>query len=110
MRLSRLAVPAASVLALVVMVSPVSAGETHRVVVERFRFVPESLSIVAGDSIEFVNRDLAPHTATDRHRTWDTGLLRRGGSVTVQFADPGSFDYFCVYHPRMTARITVAPN
>ena len=38
---------------------------------------------------------------------WDTGRLDRNERGSVVFDEPGSFPYFCVYHPNMTAVVTV---
>ena len=86
------------------------AAETHRVVIERFAFVPAELSIRLGDTVEFVNRDLVPHTANDGEGRWDAGTLDRGASARIAFEAAGTFPYVCAFHPNMRARIRVVPH
>lgn len=83
---------------------------THRIVIENFAFVPERLEIQAGDTVVWINRDIAPHTASADGRTWDTGSLGRGRSAAIGFAVSGTFAYVCRHHPHMRGEITVAQD
>lgn len=93
------------------IVPPPSAGvaepTVHRVLIERFAFVPERLEIRAGDRVEWLNRDLAPHTATAGDRAWDTEGLTKGQAASLAFPAPGTFAYICSYHPHMRGEIVV---
>lgn len=84
-----------------------ASPQTHCVDVRAFGFEPAMLTIRPGDSVEWVNHDLAPHTATEVDWAWDTGEMTKGDSRTVAFNQPGSVEYFCVFHPHMKGRITV---
>ena len=90
--------------------APALSAETHRVVIEKFAFVPADISIRPGDRVAFLNRDLAPHTATGTDVAWDTGALTRGQSAEIAFESAGTFAYFCAFHPHMKARIRVTTN
>lgn len=70
-------------------------------------FALESLTISVGDSVRWTNNDDAPHTATHVDGDWDTGTLNQGESATLEFTEPGTFEYFCAIHPQMTATLTV---
>ncbi len=85
----------------------VANAEDHTVVIQGFAFESAMLTIAVGDTVTFVNQDNAPHTATDKAGTFDTGRLGNGDQSTVAFADQGTFDYFCAIHPNMTAQIVV---
>ncbi len=84
-----------------------AGGRVHRVTIERFAFRPATIEIRPGDTVEWVNRDTAPHTATSRPRAWDSGGLAKGRSYRRTFRAPGAVDYFCVYHPHMRGRVVV---
>lgn len=84
-----------------------AGAHTHRVAIKAFRFAPDALTIQAGDTIEWTNGDSAPHTATARDGAWTTGRLDRNRSGAIAFDEPGTFDYSCVFHPMMTATVTV---
>jgi len=72
-----------------------------------FTFLPGNLTVNAGTKVVWVNRDAAPHTATSRSGAWDSGNLNQGESVALVFDTPGTYPYYCVYHPSMTATLTV---
>lgn len=75
--------------------------------IEGYAFRPGNLSLEVGTQVTWVNRDGVPHTATDVDKTWDTGLLPSGESATITFDTPGLYDYRCLPHPNMRARIEV---
>ncbi|MGP1395675.1 MAG: cupredoxin domain-containing protein [Inquilinaceae bacterium] len=85
-----------------------AGARTHPVAIKAFRFAPEDLTIQAGDTVAWTNGDSAPHTATARDGAWDTGRLDRGAAAAVTFDTPGTYAYCCVFHPMMTATVTVA--
>jgi plastocyanin len=72
-----------------------------------YAFIPGNLQVTAGTSVTWVNRDAALHTATAVDGSWDTGLLAQDESVTIRFDTPGVYDYSCVPHPDMKARVEV---
>lgn len=80
---------------------------THRVVIEKFAFVPASITIKAGDRVEWINRDIVPHTATDGEGDWDTANLVKGATGAISFSGSGTWAYFCAYHPNMRGEIIV---
>ncbi|MBV2359006.1 cupredoxin family copper-binding protein [Thalassococcus sp. CAU 1522] len=99
-------------LALGATLAPLGAGMSRAashaaatVTISGFAFQPAMLTIEVGTSVTFVNADSAPHTATGQG--FDTGRLGRGDEATLTFAQPGTYDYVCRFHPAMTGRITV---
>lgn len=98
-------------LALGVLVSllPVAAvrGATHQVDIADFAFAPATLTIAAGDTVAWTNRDAIGHTATSTGGAFDSGLLAQGESWSMTFTTPGTYDYLCTPHPTMTGRIVV---
>src|SRR5690606_4222617 len=93
--------------------SPESGGMTdeagtYEVMIADFAYSPAELTIKAGESVTFTNQDSAPHTATARERdVLQTGRLDQGESVTVTFDTPGTYEYFCEFHPNMSGTIIV---
>jgi plastocyanin len=57
----------------------------------------------------WTNEDGAPHTATARDESFDTGRLDGDESGEVKFAEPGTFEYICDFHSWMEGRIVVGP-
>jgi len=77
----------------------------HEVIIEGFKYSPDTLSAKAGDIVRFINKDRAPHTATANAGGFDTGTLKRNQMVEVEIP-AGDHAYFCKFHPRMKAQIT----
>lgn len=88
--------------------APVSvAGATASVAIRGFAFSPGNLQVPVGAKVTWTNDDSAPHTATAKDRSWDTGILNQGQSATLTFDKPGDYTYYCTVHPNMVARLTV---
>ena len=82
-------------------------ADTHLVIIESFKFNPETIEIKAGDIVVWENRDIAPHTATSSNHQWDTGEIKFGESVELRFDSPMAGEYFCAYHPHMRATLSI---
>ena len=88
--------------------TPVVADQRQVTVeIRDFEYFPRDLTVAAGAEVTWLNRDAAPHTATDKASGWDTGLLNENESAVLTFDTPGSYSYFCTVHPDMKATLTV---
>ena len=76
-------------------------------------FIPESITINAGDTVSWDNTDTAAHTVTSGTAadgpdgTFDSSLLMGGATFEVTFDESGSYDYFCMVHPWMVGDVQV---
>jgi plastocyanin len=84
-----------------------AAGATHTVTIEGMVFVPATLEVQRGDTIVWVNRDLFPHTATARDRSFESREIAAGASWKHVANSPGRFAYICSLHPTMKATLVV---
>ncbi|AAV93576.1 cupredoxin family copper-binding protein [Ruegeria pomeroyi] len=85
-----------------------ASGSTPVVVdIRSFVFEPAEITIRAGETIVWINHDFAPHTATDDEVNWDTGELEKDAQAAIRFDTPGTYPYFCAYHPHMTGTVIV---
>ena len=84
-----------------------SGPALHRVVIQAFKFEPDSLTVAAGDTVEWLNRDLVPHTATAKSGHWNSNSVLPTGSWRVVMSTPGREPYGCQLHPTMSATIEV---
>ena len=75
--------------------------------IEDFAFDPEALTIAAGTEVVWTNRDDAAHTVTQNGGLLDSPDLGDGDTYAVGFPDPGTYEYFCKFHPAMRGTITV---
>ncbi|MBX9646632.1 MAG: cupredoxin family copper-binding protein [Xanthobacteraceae bacterium] len=79
----------------------------HAVAIQSFAFGPVRVEIKAGDSVQWTNKDFAPHTATADDEGWSSSELKNGASDSIVFKTAGSFAYHCKYHPQMKGVIVV---
>ncbi len=84
-------------------------GASTEVVIDNFTFSPPKITIAAGTKVTWINHDDVPHTATStvKPRAFDSGTLDTDEKFSYVFATPGTYDYFCAVHPKMTAQIIV---
>ncbi len=99
---------AAGTVGLAVSCAPsAGAAETHVIEIRDFQFSTAVINVVAGDTITWVNMDIAPHTATATDGAWDSGALEHGDEWSLVVEEAGSIDYICTFHPQMTGVINV---
>jgi plastocyanin len=84
-----------------------SPSTPNQVVVENFSFQPGSLTVKAGTTVTWVNHDDEPHTVNENNKTFKSGTLDTDAKFSYKFTSPGSYNYFCSLHPRMTGQIIV---
>jgi plastocyanin len=71
-------------------------------------FIPPTVEIAAGGTVEWTNNDSESHTATASDGTFDSGILAPGATFTQSFDTAGTFPFFCQIHPEMQGTITVS--
>ena len=79
----------------------------HLVEITDFAFVPATLEVREGDTITWINRDIAPHTATANDGSWDTGFLGLGEQGSLVVSADMLTGYYCQYHPMMKAKLEI---
>jgi plastocyanin len=77
------------------------------VVIKDFAYTPKTLTVAAGDSVRFINKDDEAHTVTLEGGGFDSGGLDTGDGWTYRFTKPGKYTYFCTLHPYMRGTIVV---
>jgi plastocyanin len=89
--------------------APQPAPDGKQVVIDNFTFSPATLTVPAGTAVTWVNHDDVPHTVTSpsRPRLLDSPTLDTDESFTHVFKAPGTYDYYCTVHPRMTGQVIV---
>ncbi len=84
------------------------APATRDVGIDNFSFSPASISVPAGTTVRWINRDDVPHTVVADDRTFKSAVLDTDGQFSRQFTQPGTCKYFCSIHPRMTGTVVIA--
>src|SRR5512144_1664825 len=76
--------------------------------IDNFSFAPQNVTIAAGTHVTWTNHDDIPHTVvSDDKTTFKSQALDTDEKFTVTFTKPGTYNYFCSIHPKMTAKIVV---
>ena len=74
---------------------------------ENFVFVPAEVTVAAGDTVIWSNTDFVPHTATARDASWDSKAINGSEAWRFVAQTRGRHEYYCAFHPNMTAIIVV---
>lgn len=82
------------------------------VVIQGFRFEPDTLEVTTGTTVVWRNSDGINHTATSGQPgaadgAFDVEMPEAGTSGEHTFSEPGTFTYFCRFHESMTAEVVV---
>ncbi|HEX4409336.1 MAG TPA: cupredoxin family copper-binding protein [Xanthobacteraceae bacterium] len=76
--------------------------------IDNFVFSPEKLTVKAGTTVTWTNRDDIPHgIASSTNAFKKSQALDTDDSFSFTFATPGTYQYFCYIHPHMVATIVV---
>jgi plastocyanin len=81
--------------------------ETMEVKIDNFSFGPAELTVAAGTTVTWTNRDDIPHTVVSTDKVFKSKVLDTEEKFSYTFTQPGSFPYFCSIHPKMTGKIVV---
>ena len=76
--------------------------------IDNFSFGPQTLTVKAGTTVTWTNRDDIPHgIASSNNAFKKSGALDTDDSYSFTFTTPGSYQYFCYLHPHMVGSIVV---
>lgn len=91
--------------------SPAQSSATT-VTIDNFTFTPKVITVTAGTTVQWINRDDIPHvvaSADDKFKK--SPALDTDDSFSHTFSEPGTYEYYCSIHPRMTGTVVVkAPD
>jgi plastocyanin len=80
---------------------------TMDIKIDNFTFGPPELTVMAGTTITWTNRDDIPHTVVSTDKVFKSKVLDTDDKVSFTFSTPGTFTYFCSIHPKMTGKVVV---
>jgi len=85
-----------------------AAPAVVEVKIDNFAFAPDTLTVVPGTTVEWINRDDIPHTVVSEDKTtFKSKAMDTDESFSHTFDKPGTYTYFCSIHPKMVAKIVV---
>jgi plastocyanin len=82
---------------------------TMEVKIDNFSFGPVTLTVPAGATVRWTNRDDIPHTvvSTDDPKAFKSKVLDTDEKFSFTFGKAGTYPYFCSIHPKMTGKVIV---
>jgi YVTN family beta-propeller protein len=89
-------------------VSQQAAAAGAKISIASFAFAPQSMSVHVGDAVTWTNNDGAIHTVTFKDGSAGATALAPGEAFARTFDHPGTYDYYCSFHPYMTGTVTVS--
>ena len=108
------ALGAATAVMITVVVLPVWAqgfAADLAVSIHNFTFAPQTLTVKAGSTVTWNNKDDAVHgIASDNNAFPKSKALDTDDIYAFTFTTPGTYKYFCYVHPYMKGTIVVQPN
>jgi YVTN family beta-propeller protein len=78
-----------------------------RVSIANFAFAPGAVTVKRGTTVSWSNDDGSPHAVAFKDGSAGAKNLLPKDSFSRAFDTAGSFDYFCSFHPYMTAKVVV---
>ena len=86
---------------------PEPAAPTADVKIDNFSFTPPTLTVAAGTTVTWTNRDDIPHTVVSSDGLFKSKVRDTDEKFAFTFAKPGTYAYFCSLHPKMVGKIVV---
>lgn len=78
--------------------------------IDNFTFSPPKLTVKAGTTITWTNKDAIPHgIAWSNNAFTRSKALDTDDAFSFTFTAPGTYQYFCYLHPNMVGTIVVDP-
>lgn len=86
-----------------------AATSTDTIRIANFLYEPDPSTVKAGAKITVTNADSAPHTLTEEggSPSFDSNTIKGKARGSVTFKTPGTFSYYCQFHPTMKGKVTV---
>jgi plastocyanin len=87
--------------------SRASAAGGQQIKIDNYSFMPQDITVAAGTTVTWVNHDDVPHTVRSIDGMLKSKALDTDDKFSFAFDKPGTYEYFCSVHPKMTAKIIV---
>jgi len=84
-----------------------AAAAGDQVTIDNFAFAPATLTVKAGATVTWTNRDEEPHTVAASDGSFHSPGMGTGATYSHTFPTAGKFDYVCSIHPMMHGTVVV---
>ena len=78
-----------------------------QVKIDNFAFSPNPVTVPAGTTIRWTNKDDIPHNVVSDDKSFKSKTLNTDETFTYTFTKSGTYTYVCSIHPKMTGKIVV---
>jgi len=78
------------------------------VYIQNMAFSPATLTVAAGSTVTWTNKDAMTHTVTSDSTLFNSGNIVVNGVYSYTFTTVGTYSYHCSIHPSMTAKVIVS--
>ena len=75
--------------------------------IDNFSFGPSTITVPAGSTVTWVNRDDIPHTVVSDDKAFKSKALDTDDKFSYTFTKAETYGYFCSLHPKMTGKVIV---
>jgi plastocyanin len=101
----------APLVAPIVLPAWAQAASASAVSIDNFTFSPATLTVKAGTTVTWTNKDDIPHGIAWSNNTFTRSkALDTDDNASFTFTTPGTYQYFCYIHPHMVGTIVVEAN
>jgi amicyanin len=91
-----------------VLVARAQIAAATAVSIDNFTFTPQKLTVKAGTTVTWTNKDDIPHGIAATGNTFKrSNAMDTDDAYSFTFTTPGTYQYFCYIHPHMTGTIVV---
>ncbi|HEY3929596.1 MAG TPA: cupredoxin family copper-binding protein [Candidatus Koribacter sp.] len=87
--------------------TPTSTSTANTVTIDNFVFQPMTIEIPRGTTVTWINKDDIPHVVASTTGKFKSRAIDTDGTFTFTFSEPGTYEYYCSVHPKMTGKIVV---
>jgi plastocyanin len=85
-----------------------TSDKQNRIEIKDFAFNPQTITVKSGEKVTWINRDEEPHTVVSVGKQFKKSTaLDTDQEFTITAGAPGTYEYFCSVHPKMTGTIVV---
>ena len=80
----------------------------NRIEIKDFAFNPQTITVKSGAKVTWINRDEEPHTIVSVEKQFKKSTaLDTDQEFSITAGTPGTYNYFCSVHPKMTGIIII---
>ena len=77
------------------------------VAIENYAFQPDPITVAAGTTVVWTNRDEVAHTVVSNDKLFSSPELAENRNFEFTFKKAGTFAYSCSLHPEMKGKVIV---